>query len=80
MGDVYLKKICIYLIRAYQVTPLHAHSMCRFTPTCSEYTIEAIEEYGVIKGIKLGIKRILRCRPRGGYGFDPVVRKENNIK
>ena len=80
MGDVSLKKICIYLIRAYQVTPLHAHSMCRFTPTCSEYTIEAIEEYGVIKGIKMGIKRILRCRPHGGFGFDPVVRKENNIK
>ena len=80
MGDVSLKKICIYLIRAYQVTPLHAHSMCRFTPTCSEYTIEAIEEYGVIKGIKLGIKRILRCSPHGGFGFDPVVRKENNIK
>lgn len=54
--------------------------MCRFTPTCSEYTIEAIEEYGVIKGIKLGIKRILRCRPHGGFGFDPVKGKENNIK
>ena len=37
---------------------------------------EAIEEYGVIKGIKLGIKRIVRCRPRGGFGFDPVKGKE----
>lgn len=71
-----MKKILIYLIRAYQITPLHSHSMCRFTPTCSEYMAEAIEEYGVIKGIKLGIKRIVRCRPRGGFGFDPVKGKE----
>ena len=77
---VCLKKIIIYLIRAYQVTPLHAHSMCRFTPTCSEYMIEAIEEYGLFKGINMGIKRILKCRPCGGFGFDPVKRKENNIK
>lgn len=80
MGDVYLKKICIYLIRAYQITPLHAHSMCRFTPSCSEYTAQAIEEYGVIKGIIMGIKRILKCRPHGEFGFDPVIRKENNNK
>lgn len=77
MGDGYLKKIIIYLIRAYQITPLHSHSMCRFTPTCSEYMAEAIEEYGVIKGINLGIKRIIRCRPDGGFGFDPVKRKGN---
>ena len=71
-----MDKILIYLIRAYKITPLHSHSMCRFTPTCSEYMAEAIEEYGVIKGIKLGIKRIVRCRPRGGFGFDPVKGKE----
>ena len=64
-----LKKVCIYLIRAYQVTPLHSHSMCRFTPTCSEYMIEAIEKFGVIKGIKLGIKRILKCHPKGDLGM-----------
>ncbi len=75
-----MKKICIYLIRAYQITPLHSHSMCRFTPTCSEYMCEAIEEYGVLKGINLGIKRILRCRPHGGFGFDPVTKEENNNK
>lgn len=72
-----LKKLFVYLIRAYQITPLHMHSMCRFTPTCSEYMIDAIEEYGAIKGINLGIKRILRCRPHGGFGIDPVKRKGN---
>ncbi len=71
-----LKKICIYLIRAYQVTPMHSHSMCRFTPTCSEYMIEAIDKFGVIKGIKLGIKRILRCHPKGEFGYDPVRSEE----
>ncbi len=73
-----LKKVCIYLIRAYQVTPFHGHSMCRFTPTCSEYMIEAIEKFGVTKGIKLGIKRILKCHPKGGYGYDPVRSESKN--
>ena len=73
-----LKKVCIYLIRAYQVTPFHGHSMCRFTPTCSEYMIEAIEKFGVMKGIKLGIKRILKCHPKGGYGYDPVRSESKN--
>ena len=75
-----MKKICIYLIRAYQITTFHSHSMCRFTPSCSEYMAQAISEYGVFKGIKLGIKRILKCHPHGGFGYDPVIRKENNIK
>ena len=73
-----LKKVCIYLIRAYQVTPFHGHSMCRFTPTCSEYMIEAIKKFGVTKGIKLGIKRILKCHPKGGYGYDPVRSESKN--
>lgn len=67
-----IKKFVIFLIKLYQVTPLHSHSLCRFTPTCSEYTKIAIEKYGVIKGIKLGIKRILKCHPKGKYGYDPV--------
>ena len=67
-----IKIFVIFLIKLYQVTPLHSHSLCRFTPTCSEYTKIAIEKYGVIKGIKLGIKRILRCHPKGKYGYDPV--------
>lgn len=43
---------------------------CRFVPTCSEYTYEAVKKYGVIKGLWLGIKRVSRCRPGGGSGID----------
>ena len=67
-----MKKLIIYIIRLYQITPLHSHSMCRFTPTCSQYMIDAIDEYGVLKGIHLGIKRLLKCHPFGKYGYDPV--------
>jgi len=67
-----MKKIFIKMIELYQVTPLHTHSMCRFTPTCSEYTKKAIEKYGSFKGIWMGIKRILRCHPFGKKGYDPV--------
>lgn len=45
---------------------------CRFTPTCSQYMVEAVMEYGIFKGAWLGIKRILRCHPWGGSGYDPV--------
>lgn len=69
---ILIKKIFIFIIKCYQITPLHSHSMCRFTPTCSQYMIEAIEKYGVIKGIKLGVKRILKCHPKGKFGYDPV--------
>ena len=70
-----MKKFLIKLIDLYQSIPLPSHSMCRFTPTRSEYMKEAIMKYGIIKGMKLGIKRILRCHPFGKYGYDPV--KEN---
>ena len=69
---IHIKRIIIFLIRVYQITPLHSHSLCRFSPTCSQYMIDAIKKYGVIKGIKLGIKRILKCHPKGKYGYDPV--------
>jgi putative membrane protein insertion efficiency factor len=48
---------------------------CRFTPTCSEYTIEALEKFGTKKGITLGIKRLARCHPWGGSGYDPLPTK-----
>ena len=67
-----IKKLIILLIKLYQVTPLHSHSLCRFRPTCSEYMIKAIEKYGTLKGVSLGIKRILKCRPGGGFGYDEV--------
>lgn len=53
------------------------HSSCRFVPTCSNYAIEAINIYGAFKGSLMAMKRILRCNPWGGSGFDPVpVKKE----
>lgn len=45
---------------------------CRFTPTCSEYTIVALEKFGAKEGLRLGIKRLARCHPWGGSGYDPV--------
>ncbi len=65
--------IMIFLIRVYQVTlsPFLGKS-CRYTPTCSNYGIEAIRKYGAIKGGWLTIKRILSCNPWGGSGYDPV--------
>ena len=60
--------------------PISSHRYCRYIPTCSEYTKIAIKKYGCIKGLKLGIKRIIRCSPIGGYGYDPVPEeKENEI-
>ncbi len=65
-----MKKIMIKIIELYQSTPLHCHSMCRFVPTCSEYTKIKIKKYGVVKGTLLGIKRILKCHPFGKSGID----------
>lgn len=70
-----IKSVLIYIIRAYQITPLHTHSMCRFIPTCSEYACEAIDKYGCLKGLNLSIKRILRCHPHGGFGYDELKKE-----
>jgi putative membrane protein insertion efficiency factor len=63
----------IALIKLYQwlVSPLIGPK-CRFTPTCSQYTIEALKKYGFFKGGWLSIKRISKCHPWGGHGYDPV--------
>ncbi|MCB9747493.1 MAG: membrane protein insertion efficiency factor YidD [Candidatus Omnitrophica bacterium] len=68
-----LKNLCVLIIQFYQVgiSPLFP-SHCRHQPTCSEYTIKAIQRFGVLKGARLGIKRILSCTPWGSYGYDPV--------
>ena len=67
----------ILLVKIYQwvISPLTPAS-CRYTPTCSQYTIEAIEEWGIFKGSWLAIKRISSCHPWGGSGNDPVPKKE----
>lgn len=73
--------LIVKLIRIYQNTPLKSHSKCRFYPTCSEYTIIAIEEYGTIKGLYLGLKRIIRCNPfNKKFGYDPVPLRRKNEK
>lgn len=68
-----MKKFFIFPIRFYQryISPMLPPA-CRFTPTCSQYAIEAIEKYGIFKGLYLAIRRILRCHPWGGSGYDPV--------
>lgn len=68
-----MRHLLIIPIRLYQliISPMLPPS-CRFTPTCSQYAIEALRKHGAIKGSWLAIKRILRCHPWGGSGYDPV--------
>jgi len=68
-----LKKIGKLMVIFYQrtISP-YLSSSCRFYPTCSQYTLEAIDKYGLGKGIFLGIKRISRCHPFNSGGYDPV--------
>ncbi len=72
-----LKHIMIGAVRFYQVaiSPL-LPSSCRHQPTCSQYMIDAITEWGVVKGLILGTKRLLRCHPWGTQGYDPVPKKK----
>ena len=72
-----LKKVFILPIKVYQwlISPLLGQN-CRHEPTCSNYAIEAIREWGVIRGIWLGIKRISKCHPWGTFGYDPVPLKK----
>jgi len=67
-----LAKVVVFLIRLYQGARLGRASGCRFYPSCSEYTAEAITRFGVVKGVKAGVTRLWRCRPGGGSGVDLV--------
>ena len=69
-----MKAGILLLIRLYQqaISP-YLPAMCRYQPTCSQYAADAVAHYGVIRGGWLALKRVARCRPRGGQGFDPVV-------
>lgn len=71
-------KLITGLVRFYQlaISPWLGKS-CRYTPTCSQYMIEAVNEWGPMKGFWLGIKRIGSCHPWGGEGYDPVPKKNN---
>ena len=70
-----MKKVIIKLIKVYQSIPGPWHNYCRHIPTCSNYALEAIERYGTFKGGFMAFKRILRCKPFGKYGYDPVVKE-----
>ncbi|MBR2838441.1 MAG: membrane protein insertion efficiency factor YidD [Kiritimatiellae bacterium] len=71
-----LSRILQLFVRGYQVvlSPLFG-DCCRFTPSCSNYMIEALQVHGAFKGTLLGLKRILRCHPFGASGYDPVPPK-----
>ena len=68
-----MKKLALGLIRLYQLTISQVRpSSCRYWPTCSQYTYEAIKKFGFLKGVWLGIKRLVRCQPFHDGGYDPV--------
>ena len=73
-----ITNILIGIIKVYKmvISPYLAPS-CRYLPTCSEYFIDCLNEYGVIKGTIKGSKRILSCHPLGGHGYDPVKKGKN---
>jgi len=75
--------LIVKILRFYKgfVSPLLEEifsKACRFTPTCSEYTIIALERFGTRKGLALGIRRFLRCHPWGGSGYDPIPNPSRN--
>lgn len=72
-----IRKLAIAPIRFYQmsISPMFP-AACRYTPTCSQYAVEAIERHGALRGGWLAVKRICRCHPWGGYGYDPVPPRE----
>ena len=74
-----LKYLLIIPIRIYQVTlsPLLGANKCRYSPTCSHYAIEALNEWGFFKGGYMAVKRILSCHPWGGFGHDPVPKNKD---
>lgn len=65
-------RLVTVLIRAYQLVRIGRVSPCRFTPTCSQYAVEAVERHGAGRGLALAARRLGRCRPGGPSGYDPV--------
>lgn len=72
-----MKYLCIWLIRFYRkyLSGLKPYPTCRFRPTCSAYALEAFEKRGFFVGMYLSVRRVLRCNPFGGCGWDPVPEK-----
>lgn len=73
-----MKEVLIYLIKIYQKIPGPWHGYCKFQPTCSNYAIGVLEEWGFFKGSYLMIKRIFRCNPFSKGGYDPVPCGKHN--
>ncbi|MBQ6337376.1 MAG: membrane protein insertion efficiency factor YidD [Ruminococcus sp.] len=75
-----MKKLFLKLIRFYQtaISP-HTRPKCKYYPTCSHYTYEAIERFGVFKGTAMGAWRIMRCNPWSKGGYDPVPEKKHRL-
>ena len=83
-GAIFLIFLITFLIRGYRamVSPwlmAIVGPACRYTPSCSEYARAAIAEYGIGRGCWMALKRIARCRPAGGWGYDPVTRHAGDI-
>ena len=74
-----LKTFFIFLIKFYKlvISPFLGAN-CRYVPTCSDYAIQSIEQKGIIRGLYYSFKRILKCHPFGGSGYDPVSNKRRN--
>ena len=73
-----MNNLIIKIIKKYQEIPFKSHDSCKFIPTCSNYMIESLETYGLLKGLYLGIKRLLKCNPftKKQYIYDPVPKKK----
>jgi uncharacterized protein len=72
----YARLATLHLLRAYKfaISPM-LPAACRYVPTCSEYAMEAVERFGVLRGGWLALRRLLRCHPFGSSGYDPVVQR-----
>jgi putative membrane protein insertion efficiency factor len=74
------RTVVLWLLRGYKwaISPMLLPS-CRYTPTCSEYAMEAVDRYGVLRGAAMAIVRVLRCHPFAKGGYDPVVRERESV-
>ncbi len=68
-----MRRLLVAMVQAYRIVlSPHLGAQCRFEPSCSVYAIEALERHGAVRGVWLTLRRLLRCRPWGPHGYDPV--------